>query len=117
MNRLPKYLRRRNEAEALMHMSVPPLMDGTEYEFFDQDGEAVQAMMLTPEMVTVISVWSSSMPVIEHDALDHDVTYVGLNVPTNSGPKRASQGDYVVKLTDGSFDIRKAHQLKSMREA
>lgn len=117
MDRLPKNLRRLVDKQSLMHMSVPPLKDDMEYEYVEKaTGQHVQAMQLTPDTVTIVSMWSNGMPVMEHDALDHSRTFVGLNVPTNSDPKRASEGDYVVKLADGSFSVRKSYELEPVRE-
>lgn len=82
-------------------------------QYVNDAGERVTARQLTADSITVISVWCQGVPVVEHDALDHDVTFQALTVPTSDGPKRASQGDYIVRLSDGSFDVRKAYQFRS----
>lgn len=82
-------------------------------QYVDDAGNKVTARQLTADSITVISVWSGGTPVVEHDALDYEMTYPALNVPTHTGPMRASQGDYVVRLPDGSFDVRKAYEFRS----
>lgn len=86
--------------------------------YVDNAGERVHARQLTADSITVISVWCHGQTVVEHDALDYDMTFPALNVPTADGPKRASQGDYIVRLGDGSFDVCKAYEFRSrFREA
>lgn len=82
-------------------------------QYVDDAGNRVTARQLTADSITIISLWSGAQPVVEHDALDYEMTFQALNVPTNEGPKRASQGDYIVRLDDGSFDVRKAYEFRS----
>lgn len=80
--------------------------------YLSNDGEQVQAMHMSPEMVQVISAWSGAVIVEEIDPLDTDQRYSALNVQTADGVKRASQGDYVVRHADGSFDVKKPTEFR-----
>lgn len=82
-------------------------------QYVNDQGERVTARQLTADSVTVISVWCHAEVVAEHDALDYDMTFQALTVPTPDGPKRASQGDYIVRMSDGSFDVQKAYLFRS----
>jgi hypothetical protein len=81
--------------------------------YVNDQGERVTARQVTQDSITVISVWCHGQTVVEHDALDHEMTFPALNVPTSDGPKRASQGDYIVRYDDGSFDVKKAYEFRS----
>ncbi len=63
----------------------------------------VYAAMLTPQNVKELAGWCEGMAVLEHDALDYNSTFVGLNIPTQEGMKRVSQGEYLVKMGDEFF--------------
>lgn len=54
-----------------------------------------------------LALWCGGRVVVQHDALDHDSTTLGLNVPTNDGVQRAQIGDTVIRNRDGSFQIHK----------
>lgn len=73
--------------------------------FRDVNGQQVQSMLLTPELVTVVSVWSHARIVEEIDPHDSSKRYPALNVQCGDEVKRASLGDYVVKKADGTFDV------------
>jgi len=76
-------------------------------EYYLNDlGYQVQAMHLSEELVTVISVWCGAVVVEEIDPLDDTKRYPALNVQTKEGVKRASLGDYILKHHDGSFDVK-----------
>lgn len=81
--------------------------------YVNDEGTQIQAQQLTGDSLTVISVWCGAQVVREHDALDYDMTFLALTVPTPDGPMRASQGDYVVQHADGSFGVQKAYQFRS----
>lgn len=109
--RLPRHFRRIISAESVSNCCTP---GGIELDAYINDaGEHVSAAQLRPDNITVVSVWSGAVPVVEHDALDYEMTFPALNVPTRDGTKRASQGDYVIRLADGSFDVRKAYEFRS----
>lgn len=63
----------------------------------------VYAAMLMPENVKELAGWCEGQAVLEHDALDYNTTFVGLNIPTPEGMKRVSQGEYLVKMGDEFF--------------
>lgn len=82
-------------------------------QYVDNAGNKVTARQVTQDSITVISVWCHAPVVIEQDAVMPEVTFQALNVPTNDGPMRASNGDYVVRLDDGSFKVVKAYEFRS----
>lgn len=82
-------------------------------QYVDKQGNKVTARRVTQDSITVISVWCHAPVVIEHDALFPEVTSQGLNIPTDSGPMRASDGDWIVRHSDGSFEVRKAYEFRS----
>jgi hypothetical protein len=95
----------------LCHINVP---EGPKLDTYVSDtGERVVARQLTADSVTIISVWCHAEIVAEHDALDYDMTFQALTVPTNNGPMRATQGDYIVRRADGSFEVVKAYKFRS----
>jgi hypothetical protein len=80
--------------------------------YLDNDGNAVVAEMLTVDRATPISMWANAMAVEEIDPTDSTLRFPGLNVQTKDGVKRASLGDYVVKHSDGSFDVVKPMRFR-----
>lgn len=83
-------------------------------QYVNDAGERVTARQFTADSITIVSVWCGAEVVAEHDALDYGMTFQALTVPTLDGPKRASQGDYVVRGPDGRFDVMKAYQFRSV---
>lgn len=73
----------------------------------------IEAIKLTGDNVTAVALWCSGIPVTEHDALNHDQTFAGINVPTKGDTKRASENDWVIRLPDDSFDVLKGWQFRS----
>lgn len=59
--------------------------------------ELVHAVKLTPDNVEKLAMWCSGNSVIETDPTDTENKYVGINVPTELGMVRASEGDYIVQ--------------------
>lgn len=76
-----------------------------------EDGEQVEAMLLTADLVTVVSVWCSGVPVETFNPLT-DQMIPALNVGTPEGPKRASLGDYVLKRKDSTFDVERPNAFR-----
>lgn len=109
--RLPRHFRRLVSTASITNCCPPGGINLEQY--INDQGEKVMARQLTADSITVVSVWCQGQPVVEHDALDYDMTFQALNVPTRDGGKRASQGDYVVKMPDGSFDVQKAYEFRS----
>jgi hypothetical protein len=72
------------------------------------DGDVVlevEAVQLTKENAGEVTNWCDGFMVLEHDALDNDKTYVGINVPTTIGKRRASEGNYIIKHPSGEFYV------------
>lgn len=67
----------------------------------------IEARRLYPDKVEDIAHWCGGGFVREIDALDPSKTFVGINVPTPDGPKRAQEGDWIVKDQYGAFYIMK----------
>lgn len=63
--------------------------------------------MLTQHNAELIATWCGGRAVVQHDALDHDRTTPGVNVPVYGGVERAQVGDTVIQENDGSFRISK----------
>lgn len=77
-------------------------------EFFEHsDGAKVQAMLLSPELVTVVSVWCGGRIVEEIDPFESSNRQPGINVLCGDEVKRASLGDYVIRKEDKTFDVVK----------
>jgi hypothetical protein len=75
------------------------------------DDEHENAMLLTPELATVISVWCGGLLVEEIDPFDSTKRYPALNVPCGDEVKRASLGDWIVKKEDKTFDVMKPNEF------
>ncbi len=63
----------------------------------------VEAKQLKADNAEDIARWCGGKVVTEYDAMDSDIRYVGLNIPTLEGVMRASQGDYVIKGVAGEY--------------
>lgn len=63
----------------------------------------IEARQLTKADADDIAQWCGGLLVTEIDPLDPAKVFVGINVPTQLGVQRASQGDWVVKLKGGNF--------------
>lgn len=84
---------------------------GTKLEYYrNEEGDIVPAMKLSPELVTVVSVWCGGIIVHEIDP-ETDDRYPALNVQCGDEVKRASLGDTVVKNMDGTFDVKKPREF------
>jgi hypothetical protein len=75
--------------------------------YISSDGEQVQAMRLDRELVTILSVWCHGRIVEEIDPFDADNKFPAVNLETREGVSRASLGDYVIKHSDGTFEVKK----------
>ena len=67
------------------------------------DYHAVEVNQLTHDNAEALAFWCGGVAVTEHDALRHDITFAGVNVPTPNGMMRAQEGDYIIRFTSGSF--------------
>lgn len=90
-------------------------------EYRRKDHEAmptIEAAQLTSENVHELATWCGGQRVVEMDALDSTLKYVGINVPTFLGGNlRASEGFYIVKDSLGSFFVRKPGEFEDLYEA
>jgi hypothetical protein len=78
----------------------------------------VEAVQLTSENANEVSDWCKGFAVVEHDALDHDKTYSGVNVPVSFGKRRASEGDYIIRNTKtNEFWVHSQGSFESMYKA
>lgn len=66
-------------------------------------GAEVEAVRLQPENVTEVADWVTGKEITEHDALDHNITYVGLNFLSEGNIQRATEGDWLIKNANGDF--------------
>lgn len=82
----------------------------TAEEYVSHDGEIVTAMRLDPELVTVVSVWCHGIIVEEIDP-EINERYPALNLQCGDEVKRASLGDWIVKNSDGVFDVKGPNQF------
>lgn len=72
--------------------------------FQSKNGEhKIEANLLTADNAEAVSIWCGGVLVTEHDALQHDITFVAINVPTVNGKKRAQEGDWIIKRPAGDF--------------
>lgn len=82
----------------------------------------VEAIQLSSDNVVDVALWCRGVQVVEHDALEPDNTYAGINVPTIHGMRRASAGDYIIKHPTrdlgqvGHFYVNKPRDFESMYE-
>jgi hypothetical protein len=63
----------------------------------------IEAEKLTPETADAIAAWTGGVKVEEIDAEDSTKKFVAVNFPTMQGNQRASEGEWVVKGTAGTF--------------
>jgi len=63
--------------------------------------------MLTENNAESIAEWCGGRAVVQHNALDYDLTTPGVNVPVGDEVQRAQVGDTVIRNHDGSFRIEK----------
>jgi hypothetical protein len=66
-----------------------------------------EARTLTANNADELAAWCGGRAVVEHDALDHEKTSPGINVPVGlfSEVKRASVGDTILREMNGSFKV------------
>lgn len=77
-----------------------------------QTGLVVEALQVNEETVDVISNWASARIIEETDPISGE-KLEALNVPTPDGTKRASRGNYVVKM-NGRFFVAPGQQFERM---
>jgi hypothetical protein len=74
-------------------------------DYKTQGDVLVMAMQVTEATIQQAELFTSGHRVVEIDALDPTLTYIGINVPTSDGVKRASEGDYLVKELGGQVTV------------
>lgn len=74
----------------------------------------VEAVRLTKENVKQVAEWCTGQEVEEIDSLDPDLRFVGLNLITQIGMRRASEGDYIIKDNLGTFHVRWPVEFEAM---
>lgn len=62
----------------------------------------VEAVKLSKANAAEVTQWCGGLEVEEVDPYSEAV-FVGVNIPTLEGTMRASEGDYVIKGTQGEF--------------
>lgn len=67
----------------------------------------IERKTLTESNADEIAEWCGGRAVVAHNAIDHNVTSPGVNVPCGEDVKRASLGDTVVLKDDGNFEVYK----------
>jgi hypothetical protein len=80
--------------------------------YVDRDGDQVQVMHLSEELVATAVVWTRGLLVEEIDPLDDTKRQPGINLVCGTDVKRASLGDYILKHSDGVFDVKKPGEFK-----
>lgn len=73
------------------------------YRRKDGEGGEVEVNQLTKDNATELTLWCEGVQVEEMDAFDSSKTYAGINVPTQFGIQRASEGDFIVRGSNGDF--------------
>lgn len=68
---------------------------------------AYEARTVTSDNASEVAEWCEGVVVTEIDALDHSATQPGINVLCGDRMKRASIGNVIMKLHDGTFDVLK----------
>lgn len=81
-----------------------------------KDHIPVEANKLTSENVVALAAWCDGVSVVEHDALQHDITYAAINVPTPFGMRRAQEGDWIAHVNQ-DFLVIKSTDFDSVLEA
>jgi hypothetical protein len=76
----------------------------------------VEAIQLTPNSVKDTALWCGGYEIEQYDAIDRSKKFVGLNIPTMEGVKRASETDYVVKEATGTFSVMSQREFESKYE-
>lgn len=70
------------------------------------------AVKVTQTDVERIAIWCGGVVVNTADALDSTSTRKEINVPTLSGNKRASDGDYITKNAAGQVDVQTGEEFE-----
>jgi hypothetical protein len=72
---------------------------------YPKKDEWAEARQVSKESAKDIAEWCGGVLVEEIDPFDPSIKTPGVNVPTLRGPKRASQGDYVILDVYDFFEV------------
>lgn len=64
-----------------------------------------ESRVLTRSNGEELAEWCGGILVVEHDALIHENTLPGINVPVGDDVQRASVGDMIIRNHDGTFRV------------
>lgn len=76
-------------------------------------GPPVTAIQVRQDTYGKIAVWTNGLVVRELTSSEGNEYQIGINVPTEAGMDRASEGDYVVQDMSGAFHIFRMYQFES----
>ena len=65
----------------------------------------VEAVQLTHDNVKDVVAWCDGLEVVEQDPTNPSITFAGINVLTQSGMVRLSEGQYLIRGTSGHFFV------------
>ena len=72
----------------------------------DEGRELVEAVQLTAENHDELVAWAGGVKTFEIDAIDENKKYPAINMLTEEGPYRASEGQYVIRhMVSGTFFV------------
>ncbi len=91
-------------------------MKGWFERYKDLGAIEVEAAQITSDNVKDLTAFCGGLIVEELNPFDTHQTFVGINVPTPDGRRRASEGDYVVRNHNGEFRVFKHGAFLSMYE-
>lgn len=75
----------------------------------------IEAIHLTPESVQRAAGWCKGVPVEEWDE-ERTKKFVGLDIPTLYGVKRAHENDYIIKNSAGDFSVMTQEEFEEKYE-
>lgn len=70
-------------------------------EHYIMNNTPVEAVLLTHDNIEEVAQWCDGYIVDEQDALNPDITYVGINLDTTFGRVRCSEGQVIVRDPHG----------------
>lgn len=71
---------------------------------YKQRPDTVEAVQVKMSAAAEIATWCGGLQVTEIDSIDPTKVYAGVNVPTLNGAVRVSEGDWIIKTAQGSFE-------------
>lgn len=86
--------------------------DGAQVPSYRRRPDRVKAFKLSEENAAAVALWCGGQKVEEIDPVT-DLPNVGLNVPTISGNRRASEGDYIYRDKAGFIRVARAPEFEA----